>query len=102
LPNFIGRYFPSREDPDQYAFYCASMLLLLKPWHDIASDLKTPSQTWESALQMFLTQAPPEVHRIISGVQYFHQCERSAQDRKMQEAGTHAQGLMDECSEDID
>ncbi|KAG1866095.1 hypothetical protein F4604DRAFT_1585958 [Suillus subluteus] len=42
LPNFIGRYFPRQDDPDIYDFYCASMLLLLKPWRDIATDLKSP------------------------------------------------------------
>src|ERR1700722_8779467 len=47
LPNIIGRYFPRRDDPDTYQFYCASMLLLLKPWRNIETDLKSPSQTWE-------------------------------------------------------
>ena len=32
LPNFIGRYFPPWDDPDEYPFYCALMLMLLKPW----------------------------------------------------------------------
>ena len=30
LPNFIRRYFPSRNDDDQRSFYYASMLTLLK------------------------------------------------------------------------
>ncbi|TFK80707.1 hypothetical protein K466DRAFT_503419, partial [Polyporus arcularius HHB13444] len=49
LPNFIGRYFPRRDDPDIHSFYCASMLALLKPWRDLAADLKAPSETWSEA-----------------------------------------------------
>src|SRR6266446_8177011 len=39
LPNFIGRYFPQRDDPDSRSLYCASMLLLLKPWRVVKTDL---------------------------------------------------------------
>ena len=38
LPNFIGRPFPRRDDPEEYEFYCASMLMLLKPWRNLAED----------------------------------------------------------------
>ncbi|KIK29096.1 hypothetical protein PISMIDRAFT_89774 [Pisolithus microcarpus 441] len=102
LPNFIGQFFPSRDDPEQYPFYCTSMLLLLKPWRDIGTDLKRSSETWERAFKEFLTQAPPEVHHILSGIQYFHQCEQSAQEREMVEGSSHVQGPTEECSEDVD
>lgn len=32
LPNFIGSHLPQNNDPKVYDFYCASILLLLKPW----------------------------------------------------------------------
>ncbi len=32
IVNYVGRFFPSKDDPTTYPFYCASMLLLLKPW----------------------------------------------------------------------
>lgn len=35
LPNFIGRFFPRADDEDIHNFYCACMLLLLKPWCNI-------------------------------------------------------------------
>jgi len=78
LPNFIGRYFPRRDDPYEHTFYCASMLMLLKPWRNIETDLKLPTQTWESAFEMFLSTAPCKTRHIVSGIQYFHECESSA------------------------
>ena len=57
LPNFIGRYFPSRDDDDQRSFYYASMLTLLKPWRDLRTNLKYPSQTWEEAFNVFCSTA---------------------------------------------
>ncbi len=37
LPNFIGQYFPQRDNskPMSHVFYCASMLMLLKPWRNV-------------------------------------------------------------------
>ncbi|KAI6120907.1 hypothetical protein EDD16DRAFT_1478034, partial [Pisolithus croceorrhizus] len=49
LPNFIGRYFPARDHPNPSSFYCTSMLMLLKPWRSLATDLKESSDTWQSA-----------------------------------------------------
>jgi hypothetical protein len=80
LPNFIGRYFPRRDDPTIYSFYCACMLLLLKPWRDIG-DLKSSSQTWESAFEDFVSTAPKKMLDIMSGIQYFHECESATQMR---------------------
>ncbi|KAG1852687.1 hypothetical protein F4604DRAFT_1511543, partial [Suillus subluteus] len=80
LPNFIGRYFPRQDDPDIYDFYCASMLLLLKPWQDIATDLKSPEQMWQSAFDEFHSKASLRIRHIISGIHYFYQCETSAQN----------------------
>ena len=79
LPNFIGRYFPRRDVPDRYPFYCASMLMLLKPWRNIETDLKLPTQTWESAFEAFISTASWHIRHIISGIQYFHECQSSAQ-----------------------
>lgn len=32
LPNFLGRWLPRNDDEKTYDFYCACMLMLLKPW----------------------------------------------------------------------
>ena len=78
LPNFLGRWFPRNDDPDTYEFYCACMLLLLKPWRDIAIDLKPDTETWASTFEEFRLSTQPNVHRILSGIQYFHECESAA------------------------
>ena len=52
LPNVIGRRLPSREDPDTYDFYCASILMLLKPWRQLC-DLKGSSESWSDAYSRF-------------------------------------------------
>ncbi|KIK13897.1 hypothetical protein PISMIDRAFT_17662 [Pisolithus microcarpus 441] len=102
LPNFIGRYFPTRDDLDQYTFYCASMLMLLKPWRNVAQDLKSPTQTWETAFQSFVSQAPQHIQHVLSGIQYFHQCERSAQEHQVSDSTKRTTATMDDCEEDVE
>ncbi|KAG1744831.1 hypothetical protein EDB19DRAFT_1906541 [Suillus lakei] len=82
LPNFIGPYFPCQDDPEIYPFYCASMLLLLKPWGGVATDLKSPEQTWQSAFEEFYSTASQSIQHIVSGIQYFYQCETLAQNAR--------------------
>ncbi|KAF8076843.1 hypothetical protein FPV67DRAFT_1383733, partial [Lyophyllum atratum] len=82
LPNFIGRYFPRCDDPENYSFYCACMLMLLKNWRDLQMDLKSAEETWEQAFNTFISS--PEAQRkrlqdILSGIQYFHACESAAE-----------------------
>ena len=78
LPNFIGRWFPRSDDEETKAFYCACMLALLKPWHNLGNDLKQPGQTWERAFDDFLEGASWREKRVISGLQYFHECSSAA------------------------
>jgi hypothetical protein len=84
LPNFIGRYFPRRDDPDVHDLYCASVLMLLKPWRDLSRDLKEPSESWAVAFQHFHDSAPQTIKDIICNIQYFYECANSAkQDSKV-------------------
>jgi len=78
LPNFIGQYFPCSDDEDQQSFYHTSILTLLKPWRNLQTDLKHPSQTWEEAFSAFCAVALPRDLCIISNIQYFHTCEDGA------------------------
>ena len=77
LPNFIGRRLPRNDDPDTYDFYCASMLLLLKPWRNLATDLKGPNETWSDSFERFLSTTPKETKAILSGIQYLHECQKA-------------------------
>ena len=78
LPNFIGSYFPQRDVDDVHSFYCASMLLLLKPWRDIKQDSKTSDQTWSQALDDLIDMNQVHYNRILSNIQYYHECESAA------------------------
>ena len=60
-PNIVGPMLPRNDDPERRSFYCASVLMLLKPWRD----LHLPNQTWEDALLQFLMGSTTDVHRII-------------------------------------
>ena len=73
LLNFIGSKFPSEDDADDRDMYCASMLMLLKPWRDLASDLKGTDETWEAAFNEFRRAASTEELNILSSIQYFHE-----------------------------
>lgn len=85
LPNFIGQYFPRRDDVDVREFYCASMLVLLKPWTDMNVDLKSMDDTWEEAFERFIIEAPGRILNIIDGIQFFHECESAAAARREDE-----------------
>ena len=78
LPNFVGRWFPRSDDGETRAFYCACMLALLKPWRDLGKDLKQSKQTWEEAFVDFLEGASWKEKRVVSGLQYFHECSSAA------------------------
>ncbi|KIL70015.1 hypothetical protein M378DRAFT_67250, partial [Amanita muscaria Koide BX008] len=78
LPNFVGKYFPRCDDPATYSFYCACMLLLLKPWRDLLTDLKSPTQTWPDAFELFMQNSSSRIRFILSGIQYFHECDTAA------------------------
>ncbi|KAM6492479.1 hypothetical protein JOM56_012203, partial [Amanita muscaria] len=82
LPNIVGCYFPRRDDPTIYQFYCACMLMLLKPWCDMQEDLKEPTQTWSKAFLLFTSAASERIKFILSGIQYFHECDSAAQESR--------------------
>lgn len=100
LPNFIGSYFLRRDDPEVYPFYCACMLILLKPWRNVMTDLKSPEQTWESAFEEFSSTASQKIHHILSGIQYFYECEMSAWNKQGSATGHTSSGL-EETSREI-
>ena len=81
LPNIIGPWFPHQDNVDGYGFYCASMLVLLKPWHHIRNDLKRDDQSWQEAFDEFLSHhvEKENLRFILSGIQFFHDCNSAAE-----------------------
>ncbi|PSS32096.1 hypothetical protein PHLCEN_2v2137 [Hermanssonia centrifuga] len=80
MVNYVGRFFPSSKDANTYPLYCASMLALLKPWRDLAVDLKLPQQSWPDAFVQFKAQADTRILRILAGIEYYHDCRMAARD----------------------
>jgi hypothetical protein len=54
------------------------MLMLLKPWHDLRYDLKRENESWTNAFDDFLSTASSRIRGLLSGVQYYHDCDTSA------------------------
>ena len=81
-----------------YDRYCAALLALLKPWRDLRSDLKNENETWSEAYQSFLETAPEHNHRVISGIQYFHECDTAAKEGDR----THVNHFTEDSTEDND
>ena len=61
------------------------MLMLLKPWRDLSTDLKGEDESWEEAFNRFIQTNQNRFSRILSNVQYYHQCQSAA--AKAQEEG---------------
>ncbi|KAF5389042.1 hypothetical protein D9757_004879 [Collybiopsis confluens] len=86
LPNVTGGWFPKRDDDDTKDAFCASMLMLLKPWRNLAVDLKTVTETWESAYSAFISKADAKRKFIIAGTQFLHQAQTAMDNAKKDEA----------------
>jgi hypothetical protein len=89
LPNFIGHQLPRNDDPGTYNFYCASMLMLLKPWRNLGKDLKRPGQTWSAAFDEFMCTASREARAVLTGIQYLHECHTAAEDNQIMNTQTN-------------
>jgi len=63
------------------------MLLLLKPWRNLQEDIKPDGQSWRDVFSKFLQNAPPCTQFILSGIQYFHDCNSAARVAKVVDKG---------------
>ncbi|KAF9061324.1 hypothetical protein BDP27DRAFT_1182467, partial [Rhodocollybia butyracea] len=78
IPDFVGRYFPKRQQEGNNDFFYASMLLLLKPWRNASVDLKGTTETWENAYSTFMATTSQHNKDIVEGIQFFHSCQHAA------------------------
>ena len=91
MPQFAGKWFPRSDDPKVRELYCASMLLLLHPWRELA-DLKSGNETFDASfLQRFAT-APTRLLNIMENIQYYHLCSDGAMARRMAATSSDSQG----------
>ena len=104
LSNFIGYYFPRQDDIDAQDLYHASMLMLLKSWRNIVTDLKTTKQTWKEAFDLFVNEPSSQkkqVNDILSGIQYFHNCESSSSSDQHPQDSSGQSGALDIIEEGL-
>lgn len=73
LPNFVGQWFPRKDDPDQVELYTASMLVLLQPWSKL-QELKSERESFTEALARFNHVATPRALYILDNIQYHYKC----------------------------
>jgi hypothetical protein len=81
LPQFVGRWLPRNDRPNERELYCASILALLKPWADM-SDLKTDTETFDQSFQFFIAGSSKKTKDIIENIQYYYECYDGAVRRR--------------------
>ena len=81
MPEFIGHWFPRSDRIDERDFYTASMLLLLKPWRSVSTDLLGTHTTWADSFSHFMLGASSRIKNIITNIQYFHECSDGAKNQ---------------------
>ena len=57
------------------------MLLLLKPWRSISTDLLGTHTTWADSFSHFMLGASSRIKNIITNIQYFHECSDGAKNQ---------------------
>jgi hypothetical protein len=78
--------------------------MLLKPWRNIVIDLKNTEQTWKEAFDVFVNEPSSQRKRvkdILSGIQYFHDCESSADSDQRSWDGSGQSGVLDIDAEEL-
>jgi len=91
MPDFVGRWFPRNNRDDERDLYCASMLLLLKPWRCLETNLLLEGHTWSQSFDTFMSTASQKAKNIVANIQYFHECSDGAKNRPNQ---TYDGGLL--------
>ena len=84
LPNIIGPFLPRNDHPETFNYYCAFMLILMKPWRDVR-DIQIENQSWAVSFGSFMLSASKRHQNIISAAQYYYQCQDAASREQQQE-----------------
>ena len=56
--------------------------MLLKPWRNLTTDLKSAEESWVDAFSCFLSSASKKSKDIMSGIQYFYESRAAADDEQ--------------------
>ncbi|KAF8809982.1 hypothetical protein BYT27DRAFT_7209905 [Phlegmacium glaucopus] len=81
LISAVKKKFPGLGDKRD--IYCAIMLVLLKPWNDLA-DLKIGGKSFEESFQLLVNGATKKTLDIIENIQYYYECYDGAKKREQE------------------
>ncbi|KAJ3562467.1 hypothetical protein NP233_g9554 [Leucocoprinus birnbaumii] len=70
--NFIGRWFPRNDAPEERELYCAMVMVVFRPWRDLAS-LRPEGSTFDQEFQQWEQTVPREIRRRLTNVQFYHE-----------------------------
>ncbi|KAJ3885392.1 hypothetical protein GG344DRAFT_82761 [Lentinula edodes] len=84
VPQFIGRWFPRNDRPEDGLLYRLMMLAVLKPWRKLG-DLVEGFRTVDEAWTTFLEKSKGEHNHFIENVQYFYHCSDQSSSRREKE-----------------
>ncbi|KAJ3521770.1 hypothetical protein NMY22_g12176 [Coprinellus aureogranulatus] len=103
LPRYIGRWFPRANDPATHELYCASMLLLLKPWRTLA-DLKAEEDTFYQAFQAMMRSAAPWMKTVVENIQNYYDCadQAKADETESQNSMTYTTPVDEDLRQQFD
>ncbi|KAJ3574918.1 hypothetical protein NP233_g1427 [Leucocoprinus birnbaumii] len=71
MPNFVGKWFPRNDSPEERELYCSMILAVFRPWRRLC-DLKGQFPTFDAAFNDFIGRAPTRLQRLLDNVQYYH------------------------------
>ncbi|KAG5634290.1 hypothetical protein H0H81_002524, partial [Sphagnurus paluster] len=71
MPQFIGQWFPRNNDPNVCELYCASILMLLKPWESLP-DLLTGFNSFDAGFKVYYSHAKTREKNIVENIQYYY------------------------------
>jgi len=72
LPNIIGARFPSSNE-DTCERSSAFLLMLMKPWRNLETDLKGGCSSWQEAFDAFMNGTTKERRDVVSGIKYLNE-----------------------------
>ncbi|KIJ31362.1 hypothetical protein M422DRAFT_267035 [Sphaerobolus stellatus SS14] len=81
IPDFLGGWLPRNDEPETYNYYCACVMMLLKPWRKL-ENLKVSFPTWQEAFDAFLSSSLQQIRNILDNFQHRYACAYSARQKQ--------------------
>ena len=77
IMDIIGPWIMSQSKEGASDIYYASLLVLLKPWHQL-EDLRRHGQTWHDAFGELL-RGNPDMQHMVPNIQYHYECREAVE-----------------------